>query len=247
MASRLTFDPDQHIYRLDGARLKSVTTICGQMGKPQLIDWAARTAAEYAVDHWDNLSLQSPSSRRQEIGQAHNLVRDRKASSGTAIHAMAEALLRGDPVQVPPSMAGKVEGLAKWIELSGITVHWAERPVWTAPDPDYDLPGYAGTFDAIVAHPQLGVGLVDWKTGKGVYGDAAVQLAGYRAADWMVDGDEDAYMLAVDWLGVAHVQVGFTDLHTLTPEQAEVAAERFQILRRLSGTTDPKFRLEVTG
>jgi len=246
MTSRLQFDPDNHIYRLNGERVKSVTTIVGQLGKPQLIDWAARTAAEYAVDHWENLALQPPAARRQQIGQAHNTARDRKASAGTAIHVMAERLLAGVPVDVPPSMAGKVEGLAKWIELSGVSVAYAERPVWTAPD-DYGLPGYAGTFDAIVSHPQLGWGLLDWKTGKGVYGDAGVQLAGYRAADWMVDGEEDVYMMDVDWVGVAHVQTGFTDVHTLSTEQATLAGERFQILRRLSATKDPKFRLEVTG
>ncbi len=247
MTSRLQFDPDQHVYRLNGERVKSVTTIVGQLGKPMLIDWAARTAAEYAVDHWENLALQPPAARRAEIGQAHNTQRDRKASAGTAIHLMAEALLRGEAVDAPPSMAGKVEGLAKWIELSGISVQWAECPVWTGADDDYGLPGYAGTFDAIVTHPQYGLGLLDWKTGKGIYGDAGVQLAGYRAADWMVLDQEDVYMLDVDWVGAVHVQTGFSDLHTLSPEQATLAGERFQILRRLSATREPKFRLEVTG
>jgi hypothetical protein len=245
--TRLTFDPDLHVYRLDGKRLKSVTTIVGQLGKPQLIDWAARTAAEYAVDHWEDLSVQTPAARRQDIGRAHNLARDRKAAAGTTIHTMAEALLRGDPVQVPPSMAGKVEGLAKWIELTDITVLHSECPVWSAPDDDYNLPGYAGTFDAIVSDPNRGVGLVDWKTGKAIYGDVGCQLAGYRAADWMVDDGEDAFMLQVDWVGAVHVQVGFSDLHTLSDDQADAAGERFQILRRLAGTSEPKFRLEVTG
>jgi hypothetical protein len=244
--SRLTYDDDGHVYRLDGTRLKSVSTIAKQAG-PDFTNWAAKLCAEYAVDHWEDLSIQTPAVRRQEISSAHRASRDRKAAAGTAIHTMAEQLLAGDAVEVPPSMVGKVEGLAKWIELAGITVLHSEQMVWTAPDDEYGLPGYAGRFDAIVQDPRRGVGLLDWKTGSGIYGNMGVQLAGYRDADWMVDGDEDAYMLEVDWLGAVHVQVGFSDLHTLSDGEADAAAERWRVLRRLSATRDPKFRIEVTG
>ena len=62
--------------------------------------------------------------------------------------------------------------------------------MWSDED-DLGLCAYAGTFDALVAHPTRGVGILDWKTGSGVYGDMGVQIVAYADADWHVEDDED--------------------------------------------------------
>ena len=45
-----------HGYRLDGQKVAGVTTAIDVLSKPALVDWAARTAAERAVNDWDALS-----------------------------------------------------------------------------------------------------------------------------------------------------------------------------------------------
>jgi hypothetical protein len=253
MSSRLTFQPGSHAYWLrngDGKgrqRLPSVTTLLKQLDKPALTRWASNTAAEYAIDHWADLELLSPSERRKAIAAAPWASRDRAAASGTAIHAMAEHLLAGEPVEVPDSLTSKVEGLARWIEAAGIQVVASEVRVWTEPDDEFGLVGYAGTLDAFVKDPKRGLGIVDWKTGSGIYGETALQLAGYKTADFMVAEDADEPMMRVDWVGAVHVQAGFSELHTLTPDQVDAAVDRFHLLRLLANTVNPEFRLEVTG
>jgi len=253
MTSRLTFQPGSHVYYLrnpDGrgrTKLPSVTGLLKQLDKPALTRWASNTAAEYAIDHWDDLTTLSPSERRSTIAKAPWSERDRAAASGTAIHAMAEDLLAGKPVEVPDSLTAKVEGLAKWIEASGIQIVASEVQVWSEPDDEFGLVGYAGTLDAFVKDPRRGLGLLDWKTGSGIYGETALQLAGYRTAENMVADGEDTAMMPVDWLGAVHIQTGFSELHTLTEDQAEAAAERFHLLRLLANTVNPEFQLQVTG
>ena len=46
-----------HSYLLDGEKAQGVTTVIREgVPKPKLIDWAAREAAGYAVDHWAELA-----------------------------------------------------------------------------------------------------------------------------------------------------------------------------------------------
>jgi hypothetical protein len=118
--------------------------------------------------------------------------------------------------------------------------------VWTEPDDEFGLVGYAGTFDAIVKDPKRGLGLLDWKSGSGIYGETALQLAGYKTADWMVIDDADEPMMRVDWVGAVHIQTGFSELHTLTDDQVEAAVDRFHLLRLLANTSNPEFQLQVT-
>lgn len=253
MTSRLTFQPGSHAYYLRNAdgkgrqRLPSVTTLLKQLDKPALTRWASNTAADYAADHWDELNAMPPSERRKAIAGAPWSQRDRAAASGTAIHAMAEQLLAGEAVEVPDSLTAKVEGLAKWIEASGIQIVASEIRVWTEPDDEFGLVGYAGTFDAIAKHPTFGLTLIDWKSGSGIYGETALQLAGYKTADWMVVDDQDEQMLRVDMLAAVHVQSGFSELHTLADDAVEAAVDKFHCLRMLANIATPEFQLRVTG
>jgi hypothetical protein len=107
MTTRLTFTAGNHSYWLADPdtgkkqRLTSVTTLIKQLDAPALKRWAANTAADYAVDHWDDLAQLSWSERRSAIAGAPWQARDKAAAKGTAIHAMAEDLLHGRPVDCP--------------------------------------------------------------------------------------------------------------------------------------------------
>jgi hypothetical protein len=249
--SRLTFNPGTHTYWLadrnggSRQRLVSVTGLLAQLDKPALKWWAANTAADYAIDQWDSLTLQSPSERRKLIAAAPWGSRDRAAATGTAIHDMAEHLLGGAPVEVPEIVRGQVEGLARWLEDSAVTAMVTEAQVWSEADDEMGLCGYAGTLDAIFDHPKRGIGLVDFKTGTGIYPEFALQVAGYAAADYLVHDDEDRDMPDIRWLGALHVRPDGTTLHTLTAAAWAAARDRFELLRSLQGVPMPDWTQEI--
>lgn len=181
-----------HYYKdATGARVPGVTSWIGDgVPKPALINWSANSTAEYAVDHWDELGALSPAKRLDRLKKARYEEVDRAKNRGTEVHKAAERLLAGEAVQVPEEIAGHVEAYARFIEefkvepvhveFSCVSYKW----------------GYAGTADlcAWLQIPDLGrvLSLDDLKTSRsGIYGETALQLAGYRYADvWVVDGKE---------------------------------------------------------
>lgn len=243
--TRLTFRPGNHAYYLAGEdgkkqRVSSVTTLQNQLAKPQLVAWAARLSAEYAVDNWETLTALDPAERRDEIKAAHERSRNTAAARGTTIHALAEDLLAGRPVDCPETLLPQVEGMARFWETAGWEQLHAENLVWSPADEDLGLCAYAGQFDLIVRDTLEGtVGLVDLKTGSRVYPETATQVEAYRTAAFMVDADADVDMPDVDWTGVLHVQPTETVLHVVTPEAARAAREQFSLLRMMKAAEKP--------
>ena len=208
MASRLRFDAAEHKYYLqlrnNGGERKvpSVTTIIAQYAKPKLVPWATNKAADYACDHWEELLALPLSERRKHIARAADYVRDDSAAAGTQIHRWAEALMNGYELQVPEGYRSTVEHLARWWESSGLVTVATEAQVFS--DPDEYWTGYAGTLD-VLATDTDGYHLLDFKSG-GVYESAAVQLAGYAAAQSMVFEGEDAKLPTIHHLGVLQLR-----------------------------------------
>jgi hypothetical protein len=180
-----------HYKDATGARVPGVTTIQDKgLPKPALINWAGDATAEYAIDHWDELGELPPAARLKKLKGARYEQKDAAARRGTEVHTAAEALLAGKSVKVPEEIAGHVESYARFldefkvepvhVEFSVVSYRW----------------GYAGTGDlcAYLDLPDKGrvLTLDDLKTSRsGIFGDAALQLAGYRYADkWIVDGEE---------------------------------------------------------
>lgn len=176
-----------HSYWIDGVKVPGVTTILNQgLPKPALVNWAARTAAELAVDQWDALAQLPPSERLKRISKAHDAARTTAAVRGTRVHALAEPLSRGEEVAVPEALAGRVESCVKFLDDFGVEILMTEAPVLSRKW------GYGGTFDLGTRLHALGgtVWLLDYKTsGSGVYGDTAYQLAAYRYGDFTLDAE----------------------------------------------------------
>lgn len=190
-----------HSYRLDGDRVPGVTTILNSLPKTALIDWAARTTAEYAEDHWDELAALPLSQRRRILEQARWNVSKSAALRGTQIHALAERLAHGLDVDVPDEHVGPVEAVARFLDRHRIQPLGTEVPVVNTAQL------YAGTADGLFtvgADPDPVV--IDWKTGW-VGDESALQLAAYAKCDlWQPDGpDSEAPMPAVSRAYVARV------------------------------------------
>jgi hypothetical protein len=234
MSSRLEFRDGNHSYWLaDPAgkqrRVPSVTGIVGGThGKPHLVGWAAKMAAEYAVTNWWDLSLRGEPERVELIKGAADRHRDAAALKGTQIHRAAEELLQGFPVDVPGDQVEQVEGFAKWWDRSGFTAVHTEVKVWSD--------RFAGTFDCAALDEWGLLWLLDWKTGKSVYPEMAVQLAGYAEADtWVVDG-EDTIGQVFAHHAVVHITPGGVSLHKV--HDLDAAAARWR--HALNLYTSPK-------
>lgn len=87
-----------YIYPPTGERLISVTTVLSETdGKPYLVPWSARLAAEYAVSNLDLLARTAKAEGfRAAVDLAKDqakIIRDRKADAGTFVHDVVEALV----------------------------------------------------------------------------------------------------------------------------------------------------------
>src|SRR5262249_37221442 len=147
--------------------------------------WAANTAAELAVNQWDQLAELPVADRLKAIADAPNVARDTAALRGTRIHALADRLAHGEEVPVPDELAGHVETCVKFLDEWDAKTRLTETPVisrrWQ----------YGGTLD-LVAELAGKTWLLDFKTSRsGPFGDTAFQLAAYRYADaWLSAGSE---------------------------------------------------------
>lgn len=239
--SRLQFTHGGHRYRIDGQPVPSVTGCLKVLAKDALVQWAANEAADLAIDMWDDLATMPLSQRRALIAGAHRRKKDKAAARGSQIHSWGEDLLAGRPVEIPDEHTATVTGFARWWESSGFTLLATERAVFSDAD-EFSGTAYAGRFDALAQHPQWGRTLIDWKTGKGVYPEFAVQLAGYAAAEWHQEGDEDVPAPWIDTLAVAHIHPDGTRLHVLDGTQRHAAAEWWALVRALATTPQPEFK-----
>ena len=189
---RIAYRGKGHSYSIDGEPADGVTTLIGDgMPKPALINWAAKTTAGYAVDHWDELAGQTISQRLKALEGARFADRDAAANRGTEVHGLAERLMHGEEVEAPDAIAGHVESCVRFLD------EWQPKPVLTETVVGHRRWRYAGKFDFIADVPRLGRVLMDYKTSRsGIYGEVALQLSAYAHAEAYVDEHQDEQPMA---------------------------------------------------
>jgi hypothetical protein len=206
-----------HSYRLDKKPVKGVTTLINAgFPKPALVNWAAKSVAEYVTDNFDlvrDVRAQGRSECLDLLKGAHYRDRDRAAARGTEVHALAEKIIHGQEAQVPEHLIHYVNGYVLWLD------EWDVTPIVTEKVCANREHWYAGTFDAIIEFNagQLAGSrfLVDWKTSRSVYGETAMQLAAYQHAEFYLseEGGAEVPMPTVHGLGVVHITESGTDLY----------------------------------
>ena len=209
-----------HSYLLDGAKVPGVTTLIkGGFPSPGLIKWAGETTADYAIDHWAELAALPIAARLKELYGARFAHRDGMAVRGTRVHSLAQRLVAGDEVPVPDELAGHVQSYVRFLD------EWQVLPLLVEAAVASRRHHYAGTLDLIAELPTGQRWLFDIKTGKGVYSDAALQLAAYANAEVYLDehGDEQP-MPTVDALAIIHVRADGYDVYTVPHTAATFAA-----------------------
>lgn len=207
----LVFYEKSHRYRLDGRAIPGVTTLLGKgIPKPALVYWSAKSVAEWVADNDAQLEQMRTMGRGPLVAALKQIPwekRDEAAVRGTDIHALAETIAHGGEVEVPEHLADAVDGYVRWLDAWQPEVIWTERPVanrkwWYAGKPD------------VVCRINGETWLLDWKTSRGVYGENALQVCAYGAAEFYLaeDGIEQP-MPTIERYGIVHIEPGETTLH----------------------------------
>jgi hypothetical protein len=240
-----------------GRRVPGDTSIvkAGTPTPEALINWHATATAEYAVNHWDELDALPVADRLKRITGGRYAIRDAAANKGTIVHNLAARLITGERVPIPDGLDGYVRSYVRFLDEFDVQPVLVER---TVHNETYD---YCGTLDLIADLIDDLRWLLDIKTGRsGVFGEVALQLAGYRYAEVWIDEDKQTenVMPTVDRTGVVHVR---PDGYSLIPVEAgpaqfnqflnaQAMAEFAEEASALVGApidppTTSKYRLEV--
>lgn len=207
-----------HSYTIDGKRAVGVTTALKGIPKDALVPWAAKEVATYVVDNIYDVKRMLDSGGKYPtidfLKGIPNQKRDTAAVRGTDVHALAEKYIRGEEIEVTAETLPYVEGYATFIKDWNPTSLHEELVVASRTHM------YAGTLDSIQDIPTLGRCLVDYKTGKGVYGEVALQVAAYRYAEVYLDVDGNEHpMVEVERTFVLHIQPDTYDLIPLVADE----------------------------
>jgi len=198
-----------HYVDANNRRVPGVTsTLSGGLPKAALINWAGNATAGYAIDNWDELAKLPTSERLRRLQGGRYEDRDKAANRGTQVHKLAEQLITGAEVPIPEELAGHTESYVQFLD------EFEPQPVLVEGTIYSIKYGYAGTLDLIAEFPTLGKRLlVDVKTNRtGIFGETALQLAGYRYAETCIIDGEPRPMLEVDDCAAIHVRADGFDL-----------------------------------
>jgi hypothetical protein len=241
----LTFNEKNHRYSLDGKSVPGVTTLIkGGLPAPALTYWAARSVAEFVADNAeqvDSLRGMGRNSLVAALKETPWTARDQAGVRGTEVHALAEELIHGRPVDVPEHLLGYVESYVDFLDTIRpepvlVEAMILNRTAWYAGRLDLvaDLPATVAA-----QYPQLGPRpLLDIKTAKGIYPETALQLAAYRYAEHYLDADGDEQPMAdLGITGAAAIHVR-ADGWDLVPVRADdYVFKRFRHVAFVAGVT----------
>lgn len=190
----------QYRHPLTGELAPSVTTILKMIAKPRLPDWSAKLAATYAVENWSSMEHLFEAEKIEKCRWAHERYSQERRDIGNLVHEAVDAWNAGRPCDSPPEIGGYLNSYVKFLTQYRPEVLESEVTLWSR------TYGYAGTADGIF---RIGgkVVLIDVKTGKRVYEEAALQVSALAACDFIIrdDGTEEE-IPKVDSLAVIHVR-----------------------------------------
>lgn len=189
----LKFSQASHRYWLDGKPVPGVTTVIGVLDKPAIPRWAAQQVAEYVADNDDAIAHLRAMGRGPMVQALKGIpweTRDKAGVRGNVLHDHTEALLRGEEITVADEDVLVVQSALDFLD------DWRIEPVLIEYACASREHRWAGTGDLIAryrnpATGHEGTAYFDWKSGKRLYPEYALQFAPYTHAEFHgLDGDE---------------------------------------------------------
>lgn len=169
-----------------GHLVPSITNVIGVLNKPALPRWAAKVVAEQAVAMRESLPNLDPAEAVDLLKGAPWRSSGRAANRGTTVHAYLEARLQGLEPELLEGEALKYRAAAEaWLDRWQPEVVATELTVFDR--------RYAGTGD-LWCKVDGEMRIVDFKTSKAIYPEAALQLAALAGARDVVDGIAPHYL-----------------------------------------------------
>lgn len=167
----------------DDREFVSATTLLGLLNKPALLPWAAKLVATRAVDDQSWLDM-DPDAAVDYLKTAAIDARDSAGDRGTRIHEAIEAYLNDVAAPVDAGIAATVNAATTWADENLSELVAIEATTFNVRDE------IAGTADFIAVLDDGRTVIGDWKSGKRIYPETALQLAAYATADfYVVDGE----------------------------------------------------------
>lgn len=215
--------------------LASVTTVLSATSsKPWLVNWAAKLAAEFAVEQnalvTSTIEAAGTAAAVDLIKGAAKRKREEASQRGTWLHDVVECLVLDSTMpDFPPDVAPFADAFVDWY------CEWEPEFLaseCTVADP---LRGWAGTLDLVLRFPRwpfLGTWTIDTKSGANLDHNMPVQLATYQRAKeiWLPLGRK-VPMLKTDRCGVLHVRPEGVKLIDVTEFATDDAYGRFLRMR----------------
>jgi hypothetical protein len=239
------FRDAKHFYEavypgLQQGRVPGITSCIGVLDKPALVGWAKRETAIAAVRNWqtvEQMVRQYPPSGDLQYHPAVSFLkatpgyqRDAAADIGTRVHAIAEAVQKGEKPVIADDVAPYAAAyLRDFLEVYRPESHalYVEAMVYRAGEDGLCLP-YGGTMD-LFCRIAGETWLVDFKTNRtGPYAETALQLAAGRYADFIGrEGDPERHPVPkVDRCGVVWIRPEGAELieYQVSPQEFQAFA-----------------------
>jgi hypothetical protein len=187
-----------YTWPLTGERFVSVTAFLSVIAKPALTRWAAKMAAEYAVTArgvWEGLER---SAAVEQIKMAPFRTSEQKRDLGSRVHEAVEAWTLGKPFpEWDADVAPYMQSFRDFLEAYRPAFEASEFTVYSRTH------RYAGTGDILAWMGEHQLWLLDVKTGKWAYPEAALQLSAYAHGEFIgVENQFERDMPKVDRAGV---------------------------------------------
>lgn len=219
----------------NGALVPSVTNVIDILNKPYLQTWYAKRAAEDAVQvntTHPGLIESKPLDAIKWISGAALRTSNSAAELGDKVHNAVELLALGEEPEVSQDIAGYVRSWNKFIEEYEPEFLFLEATAYGDIKVGEIVKGYAGTADFIaVINGKTFVG--DYKTGKGIHTEAALQLSALAHAREIFDEQADQMfdMPTIDGGIVVHLTAKGYAVYII--EDLETPWKHFQNMRNL--------------
>ena len=166
----------------------SVTTILNNMAKPALVNAAAFEVAKFAYHHRDSWHELDERSALDVLKRAPSRVWGTKRDIGSAVHIAIDAHLKRWTHEEPPvvddlDLLPYIAGAVRFLDDHVQRVIHSEVTVASL------TYGFAGTIDLVAKLRDGSIAVCDWKSGKGVYAESALQLSAYANHEFAVNDD----------------------------------------------------------